>query len=354
MVVLCLIGLSAIYSVALSQPGDALLNVKKQAAALLIGLVGYFFLSHANYRLLRGYALVLYAAGNLLLLAVLVFGATIHGATGWFAVGPFTFQPVEPMKIILAVCLAAYASERVRRAFGWRDLLWTAAIAAPPVLLVLKQPDLGSALILLGIWGAVILFAGLPKRFAAGLALLGIAASLFSWQFLLAPYQKARIQVFLNPSADPHGQGYNVTQAVIAVGAGGWVGRGLGFGSQSQLKFLPESQTDFIFAVIAEELGFVGVSLLLVLWLFLLWRMLRQARRTPDPFAAELLAGMGASLLLQTCIHAGMNLGILPVTGLPLPLVSYGGSSLVFTLLMLGIVDSVARASVRAGSSMLP
>lgn len=353
MTVLTLIGLAAIYSVALSQSGDAFLHVKKQAMALAIGIVGYFFVANANYRLLRSFALVLYGGSNLLLLLVRLAGSTIRGTTGWFVLGPISFQPVEPMKIILAICLALYFSRRARRVFGLRELLESGAIAGVPILLVLLQPDLGSAAILMGIWGICVLFAGVPKRYVAGLAIAFSGAVTFAWHFLFASYQRDRILVFLDPARDALGRGYNVTQAVIAVGAGGWIGRGLGFGSQSQLKFLPESQTDFIFAVIAEELGFVGVSLVMGLWLLLLLRLLRQARRSPDAFASYLLIGISASLFLQACVHMGMNLGVLPVTGLGLPLVSYGGSSLVFTLLMLGIAESIARASVRRQGTVL-
>lgn len=351
-VVLSLIGLSTIYSVALSQQGGDILNVRKQAIALAIGLFVYVLLANANYRLLRGYALVIYLVGNALLASVLMFGSTIRGTTGWFSLGPVSFQPVELMKIVLVIALAAYMSSRARRSFGLRELFETFAIMALPAALTLLQPDLGSASILMIIWGSVVLFAGLSKRHLAGL--IGVSAILLvvGWHFF-APYQKARITTFLNPAADPLGQGYNVTQAVIAVGAGGWFGRGLGFGSQSQLKFLPESQTDFIFAVIAEELGFVGVLLVLGLWFLIFMRLLRQARRAPDAFASYVLIGLGASLLWQTLVHAGMNVGVLPVTGLGLPLVSYGGSSLVFTWLMLGVVESVARASVRSGGPVL-
>ncbi len=351
--VLVLIGLAAIYSVALSQHGSDLLNVKKQALALGIGAVAYFAAARANYRLLRSYAWVLYGAGNLLLAAVLILGSTVRGTTGWFVFGAFSFQPVEPMKLILAVTLAAFFAARAGKAFHIRDLLGSGLIAGLPVLLTLMQPDLGSAAILLGIWGIMLLFAGVPKRLLAAMAGVGAAAIYGAWTFQFQPYQKARILTFLDPYADPLGEGYNVIQAIIAVGSGGWFGRGLGFGSQSQLKFLPESQTDFIFAVIAEELGFVGVALTLGLWLLILLRLLRQARRATDGFAAYLLVGIAASFLLQVLVHAGMNLGVLPVTGLGLPLVSYGGSSLVFTLLMLGAAESVARASVRGRAAVL-
>jgi rod shape determining protein RodA len=170
---------------------------------------------------------------------------------------------------------------------------------------------------------------------------------------LLADYQRARLLTFFEPERDPLGQGYNVSQAIIAVGSGGWFGRGLGFGSQSQLKFIPESQTDFIFAVIAEELGFVGVILIFLAFGSLIFAVFRHARATHDDFAAFLLVGIGGSLLVQSLVNIGMNLGLMPVTGLGLPLVSYGGSSLLFTLLMLGIVNSVARSSPQAEGSVV-
>ncbi len=221
----------------------------------------------------------------------------------------------------------------------------SAGITLVPVVLVLFQPDLGSALLLLGMWGAVVLFAGIKKRYLLALAVCAAAAGWLAWTVLFADYQRARILTFLDPSTDPLGQGYNVTQAIIAVGSGGLFGRGLGFGSQSQLKFLPESQTDFIFAVIAEELGFIGVSLVIGAFFMLFFRLERLAARTEDDFTSFLLLAIGSVLFLQFCVNAGMNLGLLPVTGVGLPLVSYGGSSLIFTLLMLGVAESVAIRS---------
>lgn len=340
--VLLAFGFAAIYSVALSQPESDFLNVKKQAGAVLLGLIAAGFAIRSNYRLLRNYAVLLYGFGLLSLLAVLFFGVTIRGTTGWFALGPVNMQPVEFMKIALAVMLAAYFSERARRVFGWKELFESGVITAIPVGLTLMQPDAGSASLLIGMWGVVVLFAGLKGRHAAVLITSAIAFAWVAWNFLLEPYQRNRIFTFLDPSLDPLGTGYNVTQAIIAIGAGGMFGRGLGFGSQSQLKFLPESQTDFIFAVIAEELGFLGVLLILAAFILLFIRLGRIARRSADDFTAFLVLAIGGVLFVQVLVNAGMNVGLLPVTGVTLPLVSYGGSSLVFTLLMLGIVESAA------------
>ncbi len=339
---LVLFGLAAIYSVELSRASTDFLNLKKQLAAAAIGWAVFFGIASSNYHLLRNYALAMYALGNALLLGVLAFGATVNNTTGWYALGPVSFQPVEFMKVALAVTLAAYFSRRARADFGWRELFESAGLVAVPVLLVLQQPDLGSAALLIGMWGILVLYAGIKKRHVFALAALFAVSSLIAWSFLLAPYQKERILTFANPGADPLGQGYNVTQAIIAVGAGQLFGSGLGFGSQSQLKFLPESQTDFIFAVVAEELGFVGVALVLAAYAFVFVRIWQIARRTRDDFTAFLLLAIGAVLFVQFFVNAGMNLGLLPVTGVALPLVSYGGSSLLSTLLMLGIVESVA------------
>lgn len=337
---LILFGLAAIYSVTLSQGGETGLALKKQFLAATIGLGIFLFVARSNYQLLRGYAPVLYALGILGLVGVLIFGETIRGTTGWFSVGPVNFQPVEFMKIALVIALASYFSRRRKRVVGLKELLVSGVITGIPIGLVFLQPDLGSAGMLLSIWIVLLFFVGLPKKFAITLGIMFVIVSLFSWQFLFLDYQKARIVSFANPEVDPLGQGYNVRQAIIAVGAGGVFGRGLGFGSQSQLKFLPESQTDFIFAVIAEELGFLGVFLVIAAFGLLITRIYYHASHTRDDFTSLLMFGVAGLLFSQFLVNAGMNLGLLPVTGVGLPLVSYGGSSLVVMLLMLGIVES--------------
>lgn len=348
-VVLIGFGFAAIFSVELSQDGS-FLNIKKQLVALVIAAICYGIVSVSNYRLLRNYSIVLYATGLLLMIAVLLFGSTIRGTTGWFDLGFASFQPVEFMKFALAVTLATYCSQRARRLFGVREIVESAVLTGVPMFLTFLQPDLGSASILLGMWGIVVLFAGMQRRHIIALALAGMASSVFAWFFLMADYQKARIMTFIDPSLDPLGQGYNVTQAIIAVGAGGWFGRGLGFGSQSQLKFLPESQTDFIFAVIAEELGFIGVSIVLLAFGVLFWRIIMTATRTRDDFGMYLLLAIGGGMFLQFVVNVGMNIGLLPVTGLGLPLVSYGGSSLLLFIFLLGVVQSVVIHSGQSSS----
>jgi rod shape determining protein RodA len=337
-------GLLAIYSIALSNPASYFSLVRKQLVATVIGSAAFVFAAVANYRLLRGYRWPLYALSILGLVAVLFFGVTVRGTTGWFAIGGFHFQPVEFAKLALAVVLAQELSDRAGRVVPLKTCLVTGLFTLVPVTLTLLQPDLGSALMLLGTWVAILLFAGLKRRYVFSFFALAGAAAAAAWRFFLADFQRARLLTFFDPTNDPLGEGYNVRQAIIGIGSGGWFGRGLGFGSQSQLKFIPESQTDFIFAVVAEELGFVGVVLLLFAFFVLFQRLLYHARRAPDTFTSFLILAIGISLFLPFVVNIGMNLGLLPVTGVALPLVSYGGSALIVTLTMLGVVASaIAR-----------
>lgn len=339
---LLLMGLSAIYSVELSQDVSEFIHVQKQVVAIFLGVAVFLLIAPSNYKLLQNYALVLYFFCVFLLVGVLVFGETIRGSTGWFVIGLVSFQPIEFMKVSLVIALATYFSRQGRRPFDARMFLESGFISFIPVVLVLLQPDFGSASILLGIWFFFLFFAGIPWKYLFYLALTGSVLFFISWNFLFADYQIARIMTFLDPSLDPLGKGYNVTQAIIAVGSGGWFGSGLGFGTQSQLKFLPESQTDFIFAVIAEELGFFGVLLLLSAFGLCLYQLGRHVARSRDDFTAYLVLGIATVFFLQILVNIGMNLGLFPVTGIGLPFVSYGGSSLVVMLSLFAIAQSVA------------
>lgn len=348
--VLLLFGIAAIYSVDLSR-GTDLLNVKKQLIAIVLALTLAFFLSTSNYKLLRNYSVVLYGSGLVLLLSVLWLGTTVRGSRGWFVFEWVSVQPVEFMKFALVVALAAYFSQRARSLFSLREFFESLLIAGVPIILTLLQPDFGSAFVLAGIWGCVALLSGMRARFIAPLIAAGGLAFYLGWQFFFADYQRARILAFFNPEFDPLGQGYNVSQAMIAIGAGGWFGRGLGFGSQSQLKFLPESHTDFIFAVIAEELGFIGVLLLLGAFVLLFSRMIVRIRRSRDSFTALLLIGIASVFFLQILVNVGMNLGLFPVTGIGLPLVSYGGSSVMLFLAFAGVLQGIAMHTRGSGDS---
>lgn len=338
--VLILFGLAAIYSIDLSRNAE-LFHIKKQLFAVAAASIFAFFLATSNYKLLRNYSLVLYVLGIISLVLVLIFGTTVRGARGWFVFDAISIQPVEFVKFVLIVALTSYFSQRARLIFGLREFVESLTIALVPIVLTLLQPDFGSAFILAGLWFVFAFFAGMRKRFIASLFAAGIGLFFIAWKFLFAPYQKSRILTLFNPSVDPLGQGYNVSQAIIAIGAGGLLGRGLGFGSQSQLKFLPESQTDFIFAVIAEELGFLGVLLVLAAFSLIFFRLFSIIRSSSDSFPAFLIIGIASVFFLQFLVHIGMNLGLFPVTGIGLPLVSYGGSSVVLFVVLLGVIQSV-------------
>lgn len=338
---LCSFGLVAIYSLSLAREPDTFWTLKKQFLALGLGLVALLVLMRTNYKVLRHYTPALYLGTLALLSAVLVFGKSIRGTTGWFELGPFNFQPVEFAKISLIVVLARYFSAHTREKLGWRALFESGLLVGLYVILVMLQPDLGSALALLGIWGCLLLVVGLRPRVLLISVLSVILLGVGSYAFM-QPYQKERLLTFVDPNRDPLGQGYNVTQARIAIGSGGLLGRGIGYGSQSQLRFLPESQTDFIFSVLGEELGFVGLLVILGFFVAALLRLLRLGRKAEDDFGALLALGAFFLLLIQLTVNVGMNVGILPVTGITLPFVSYGASALLMMLATVGIAESVA------------
>ncbi len=210
-----------------------------------------------------------------------------------------------------------------------------------PIAFILAQPDFGTAALLVFLWAGMVIVAGLTRRHALALSAAAVLGAILGWSFLLQDYQRERMRVFLNPQRDPLGSGYTILQSVTAFGSGGLFGRGLGYGPQSRLKFLPEHHTDFIFARVGEELGLVGVAGMLVLYSIILRRILRAAERTSDPFGRALAVGTFLTFLIGMMVNAGMNVGLLPVTGVPLPLVSYGGSSLLTMYLLLGLVESV-------------
>ncbi|MFA6410497.1 MAG: rod shape-determining protein RodA [Candidatus Buchananbacteria bacterium] len=336
-------GLSAIYSIAISSDQPDFINFKKQVTFGVIGLVFLFFLSLLNYRLWQDFSYIFYIGSAGLLVAVLFLGRTIKGTTGWFSFLGINFQPVELAKVALIIFLAWFLSKKGQTIVEFKNFILAGMIAGFYFLLVLLQPDFGSAVILFLIWLLMMIFAGANKKHLLLLFVGILVAGAIGWLFLLQDYQKGRILTFLNPQSDPYGRGYHVRQAVTAVGAGGMLGRGLGFGSQSQLKFLPASQTDFIFAVIAEELGFLGVSLVLFFWFLILYRLVRAAKTVKDSFALYFILGVSAMFFCHIIINIGMNIGIVPVTGISLPFLSYGGSFLVTCLILIGIVENMVN-----------
>ena len=311
----------------------------RQGIAAGIASAGLIAAAYVPYHTLRRYALLLYALGLASLGGVLVWGRVIRGTTSRITLAGFQIQPSEFMKLALVIALAWLLSRTTN--LSWRRILGSAVLAAVPTALIGLEPDLGVAFLFITLWGGLMIFLGLSWRALAALTLLAALASAGIWQWALVDYQKARLEVFMDPSSDPLGAGYNVTQSIIAFGSGRLIGRGLGHGPQSQLQFLPERDTDFILASIGEELGFVGVVLVIFLYAIVLWRILRVINLTRDRFGQLLAAGVFLLLLASASVSAGMNIGLLPVTGLPLPLLSYGGSNLLSTALMIGLVQSI-------------
>lgn len=344
--ILAAFGLTAIWSIALSRDAD-FQWFRRQAFFVFTGFILFLAASLGNYMVFRRATRLLYIAGIALLAAVLALGATIRGTTGWFSIGGFSLQPVEFVKIVLVLLLAKVLSEELALRRSLWPILRSGIDAGVLVALVLLQPDLGSALILIALWGAMLFLFGIRPRHAAVIGVALVVIATVGWTIFLKDYQRNRIRTFLDPTADPLKSGYNVVQSMIAVGSGELMGRGLGSGSQGQLRFLPEGRTDFIFAVIAEELGFIGAGIVLSLFALLIFRILALARRARDHFTMFLLLGTALLFTIELTANIGMNLGMLPVVGVTLPLVSYGGSSMLAHLALLGIVHS---ASMRVRS----
>jgi len=340
-ILLIAFSLVEIYSVALGQEKFSLLNFEKQLMFAGLGLILLFVFSFVDSYFLKSASGYIYALGVLILLAVLIFGSVSRGTKGWFNLFGFGLQPVEFVKIILILFLANFFSNLATRVKTSRHFLISAASTLFLIFLVLMQPDFGSALILGAIWIIMLLAAGFPKKYLLIISVAGVIVFTIAWLFLFKTYQRERILTFLNPTANSLESGYNISQAMIAVGSGGVIGKGVGFGSQSQLKFLPEAQNDFIFAVIAEELGLLGVLLILGFYGLFFYRCLSALKKVSNDFGIYFIIGAAGLIFIQMFINMGMNIGIMPVVGLPLPFVSYGGSSLLSLLILVGIVENI-------------
>jgi rod shape determining protein RodA len=334
-------GLVEIYSIALGQGAVDLLNFKKQIFFCFIGFALLFLFAFFGYHNLRAFSNYFYILGVVLLLSVLFFGETIRGTRGWFIFGSFGLQPVEFIKIFLVLFLARYFSGTSLKSNPLKLFIITGGGVLIFIILVMLQPDFGSALILFLVWFAMIILAGFERKYLITILLIIVLLASLSWMFYFEPYQKQRILTFINPSFDPLDQGYNIAQAIIAVGAGGMFGRGIGFGSQSQLKFLPESQTDFIFAVISEELGFLGAILVLLFFTIFFYRSLTNLKKINNDFGIFFILGTVSLIFIEMFINIGMNIGILPVIGISLPFLSYGGSAMITNLILVGIMESI-------------
>lgn len=314
----------------------------KQVYWILAGVVLMFMVSMINYQVLLENAHWFYIASILSLLAVAVFGKKYLGARRWIQLpGGQHFQPSEWVKIVLVLAMAKYFSEEGDRSPTFGDILKGGLIAGVPMLLVLKQPDLGTALTYVPVALMALFLGGIQFRHAAIIVLIVGVLAPAVWVKGLHPYQKQRLTSFLHPEADSQKSGYQLEQSKIAVGSGGIWGRGVRGGSQTQGAFLPEPHTDFIFAAWSEEHGFVGAVALLLLYFMLLMRLIHDAQTAPDRAGGFVVMGVVAVLLFHILVNAGMVVGYMPVTGIPLPLMSYGGSSLLFTFMALGIVMNV-------------
>ena len=337
-VLLISLGIVMIYSATSSTPELAVLT-QRQIIYAVVGLALMILTAAIDYRLLSSLSLVLYLITLGVLVAVFVTGQVLVGAQRWIDIG-LSIQPSELAKVLTIVVLARFLGDHEEKIGRWRYVLVAIAILIPPVVLTYLQPHLSGAIVLLAVGAVMIFMSGLRWLHVLVFGLAGAAGAPLLW-FSLKEYMQERVLLFLNPQSDPAAS-YNIEQALISIGSGGWLGQGLFRGSQSQLQFLRVSHADFIFSVLAEELGFVGALILLLLLLIMLWRLLRIAEMARDSFGRLIVVGVATVIFVQSVINVGMNLNLLPVTGIPLPFVSHGGSSLVTLLLGLGLAQSVA------------
>lgn len=314
----------------------------KQLVSFSVAFALFVFFSLFPYHAIQRYVIAIYLSGLVSLLLVGWLAPVIRGTTSRLTFFGTQIQPSEFMKVAIIVTLAwLFARLSVTRV----SLVISAVLVGLTVILIASEPDIGMAALVCLLWGSLIVFLGVSWRTVGLLAVFSLVIFLAAWFWVFADYQKARLSTFIDPGRDPLGAGYNINQSIVALGSGGLFGRGLGHGPQSQLKFLPEKHTDFILASVGEELGFVGICLIAGLYAVLLWRVIDIVHITKDPFGQYLAVLVFLTLLLSFFVSAGMNMGLIPVTGIPLPLVSYGGSNLVTTMVLLGLVQSVKHYS---------
>ncbi len=339
---LCSMGLISIYSSSLFRENFS--NFKKQIFFLCLGLALMFILSNFDWRALRDqphFLVALYLLSVLSLAGLLFFGPYVRGTRRWYKIGPFSFDPLPFCQILIIALLAKYFSVRHVELYNIKHVLISGLYILVPFGLVFLQPDLGSALLLVVIWVGILVAAGIGLRQFTFLCLVFVMLALVGWMFLLKPYQKERAVTFMFPDRELQGAGWSQRQAKIAIGNGGLLGQGFGQGSQVQMGFLPLPQTDFIFAAWAEEFGFLGVGVMLALILILCLRIVKISYESKTNFPRLFALGFSVLVVLQVFIHVGMNLGLLPVVGLSLPFVSYGGSTMLAYFLGLGILESL-------------
>jgi rod shape determining protein RodA len=314
----------------------------KQIQWILIGVAWMACAFFVDYRFITRHAYVIHGISILLLLVVFMAGYTTRGSQRWIILGGFTFQPSEIVKLTIVLALAKYFDRhQLRTDCRLRNLFYPFMIVILPFLFILKQPDLGTALILFILFLSIVFFVGLDWKTLLTGAVIGVITAPIGWTFL-KDYQKSRILTFFNPERDPLGSGYHIIQSMIAVGSGGLFGKGFLKGSQTQLKFLPEQQTDFVFSVFAEEWGFIGGVILMIMFLLLILWGLKIVIRSKDYLGALVAFGITALIFWEVFINIGMVLGILPVVGIPLPFLSYGGSAIVVLMTAIGLLMNIS------------
>jgi rod shape determining protein RodA len=340
-IVLVCFGLVAIYSTGLAK--DNLGNFYKQAIFFIIGFLTMIAASFLDYRILRNNSyliLVLYGICLLLLGGLHFFAPVIKGTRGWYKIGILSFDPIEPTKIVLVALLAKYFSMRHVEMYKFRHIVFSGIYVLFPALLIFIKPDLGGTMVLLLIWLGTLLISGIKIKHFLILSLCFVLVSGFAWSFLLKDYQKERITAFIFPY-DYLGASWSQNQTKISIGSGQILGEGLGKGSQVQFGFLPEPHTDFIYSVISEEWGMAGVLVLFIAYGFLVWQVLKIAIKSKSNFPRIFASGYAIILIAQFFINIGMNLSLLPVVGIYLPFISYGGSGLIGNFISLGILQSI-------------
>jgi rod shape determining protein RodA len=339
---ICGIGILNIYSTGASVIDAPVAPYIKQIQWVLLGLLFMIIAFLIDYRVINQFAYIIYGASILLLLVVAVFGYASHGAQRWLDLGVVTIQPSEMMKLTLIIALARYFDDhKSMEPYRLRELFIPFLIVMLPVALILKQPDLGTGLMLLMICSSMVIFVGMNWK-SMLIALAGVLSLVpIMWQFL-KDYQKERLLTFLYPENDPLGAGYHILQSIIAIGSGGFFGKGYLQGSQTQLKFLPEQQTDFVFSVFAEEWGFIGGLILVMLFMSLMIWGFKIALHSKDLLGTILAFGITVLIVWQVFINMGMVLGLVPVVGIPLPFLSYGGSAMVSLLAAIGLLMNVS------------
>ncbi|WP_297570406.1 rod shape-determining protein RodA [uncultured Anaerovibrio sp.] len=315
--------------------------LQRQGIFTIVNVCVILFVMNFDYKMLQLYGKKLYIFNIIMLLAVMLLGQSALGAQRWIQLGPISIQPSEFSKLIMIICMASVFQDKIGKLNTLSDLLPLLGYVGLPFLLVLKQPDLGTSLVFLAIFIGMLFACGVNLKLLFGMFGAAVACAPLLWMFVLKEYQKMRIMVFFDPNVDPLGSGYHIIQSKIAIGSGMLFGKGLFAGTQSQLNFLPENHTDFIFAVVGEELGFLGATFLLLMYLLLMRRGIKIAQQAQDNFGMLLAVGITSMWVFHVLVNVGMTAGIMPVTGIPLPFMSYGVSALTTNMLAVAILLNI-------------